>query len=118
MYSLPPSKLGEHGSGPSYVTYCGNSLIKFSRKTTHLLYWFVCSAILQSDIYFLVYQIKDEVSGQYGTYACEEKCIQYFGRETKERGNLEGLGIDERKIKWFLIMWLMMGTVGGLLCTR
>jgi hypothetical protein len=38
------------------------------------------------------------VCGMYGT---EEKCIQPFGGETKERDYLENLGVEKRIIlKW------------------
>lgn len=43
----------------------------------------------------------DEMGVVCGMYGTEEKCIQPFGGETKERDYLENLGVEKRIIlKW------------------
>jgi hypothetical protein len=65
-----------------------------------------------------------------GTYGGEERCIQGFSvGNLREGGHLEDPGIDGRIVlKWIFerlgvgaqtgLMWLRIGTGGGLLCIR
>jgi hypothetical protein len=66
------------------------------------------------------------LGGACSTYGRQERCIQGFGRETRERDHLEDLGIGGRIIlklifkkldeeTWTELIWLRIGTGGGLL---
>jgi hypothetical protein len=47
--------------------------------------------------YCLTDEVKEtEMCGACGTYRGEDKCIQNFGGELKERDQLEDLGVDGR----------------------
>jgi hypothetical protein len=64
---------------------------------------------------------KNEMDRSCGTYGRQERFIDGFGGK---KDHLEGLGVDERVIlKWIFrnckeghgLIWLRIGTVGGLL---